>query len=379
MRLVLFGPGYPFRGGIASTTTALVGALEERGNRVLFLSPFRQYPRFLYPGKEDRDPDACPEIEGSLRLYAPMEAWTWRRAFARAREFRADAWVFPYWTWAWAPFFLALLRAAGKIPCLAIVHNPADHQADVLKKMAARQVLGRCGGLMTHAEKLAAQLREEYPDPLITEHLLPPPSLPDSLPTREDSRRDLGIGSGEKLAVFSGLIRPYKGVDLLLDAVALLDQRSTWRFIVAGEAWQGLEKELSDQVSRLNIEESVQFFFGWQEDSVLEKLLAAADLVVLPYRSGTQSAVAPLALSRGVPVLATDVGGLGEIIRHGVNGILLFHATAETLAGALTKLDSELLQALRRGACTSVENLSWTAYAERLEDILNRLKENGAL
>jgi len=376
MRLVLFGPGYPFRGGIASTTTALVAALGERGDGVLFLSPIRQYPRFLYPGKEDRDPEACPEIEGSLRLYAPMEAWTWHRAFSRAREFGADAWIFPYWTWAWAPFFLALLRAAGKIPCLAIVHNPADHQAGFLKKMAARQVLGRCRGLMTHAKKLSARLRKEYPLLHITEHLLPPPPLPDSLPTREEARRDLGIGRGERLAVFSGLIRPYKGVDLLLDAVALQDQKSPWRFIVAGEAWQGLEKELKEQVSRLNVGKRVRFFFGWQGDSALERLLAAADLVVLPYRSGTQSAVAPMALSRGVPVLATDVGGLGEIIRNGENGILLSRVSAESLAGALKKLDSESLQVLRRGACASVETLSWMGYAESLENILNRLKGN---
>jgi len=376
MRLLLFGPGYPFRGGIASTTTALVSALGKRGNKVLFLSPIRQYPRFLYPGREDRDPDACPEIDGSLRLYAPMEAWTWARAFERARAFHADAWIFPYWTWAWAPFFLALLRAAGKIPCLAIVHNPADHQAGFLKKMAARLILGRCRGLMTHAEKLSSQLRREYPRQLITEHLLPPPPLPDSFPTREEARRDLGIGRGERLAVFSGLIRPYKGVDLLLDAVAMLNQGSSWRFIVAGEAWQGLERELKEQVLRLKIGERVRFFFGWQKNSELERLLVAADLVVLPYRSGTQSAVAPLALSRSVPVLATDVGGLGEIIRNGENGILLSRVSAESLAGALKKLDSESLQALRRGTCASVEDLSWAGYAERLENILEKLKEN---
>ena len=162
MRLTIFGPGFPFRGGIATTTTALVQALEERGHQVLFLTPTRQYPRWFYPGVDERDPEACPQVSGSRALFAPFEPWTWPRARRQALDFGADAWIFPYWTWAWAPCWRYLLRGnatgtsnqgrgAGmaRPPAIAVVHNLHDHGAGAIRRWVAAWVLGRCQGFLT--------------------------------------------------------------------------------------------------------------------------------------------------------------------------------------------------------------------------------------
>jgi len=357
MRLLLIGPGPPFRGGISSTTSALAAALRQAGHQVFYLLPARQYPSFFYPGGNDRVSGQSREIEGSERIYAPLEPWTWPRTIRRARDFRADWWITPYWTWVWAPFQLALLSARGTIPVASVVHNPVDHEAGLLKRVAARMVLKRCRVLFTHAGILAGELKKSYPGREVGFHLLPPPPLPSRLPDREEQRTALGLEGKEKLALFCGLIRPYKGVDCLLDAFGALPDASPWRLVIAGEAWGDLEHELEARADRLGFGGRVRFFFGWQDDERVENLLAAADILVLPYRSASQSAVAPLALSRGVPVLASRVGGLSEIIRDEINGRLVPPGRAGAITAVLEELDDENLEKIRRGAAESIGSL----------------------
>ena len=375
MRLLLFGPCLPFRGGIASTTTALAAALRNRGHQLLFLGPIRQYPAFLYPGRDGVDAEIHAGVPERELLYAPLEPWTWRCAFERARDFDADAWIFPYWTWAWAPFFLFLSRAAASLPLVSIVHNPVDHEGGVLRRLASRLVLGRCRAFFTHARCLASILEEEFPGRPVAVHLLPPPPPPSGvLPDRRVLRSELGLADGELLALFFGLIRPYKGVDLLLEAMSSLPAASPWRLVVAGEAWGKEGARLEEMLARLDLEGRVRLDLSWQSEERIESLLAAADLVVLPYRSASQSAVAPLALSRGVPILSTRVGGLSELILDGINGRLVEVASAEELGNALEMMGSRDLEELRGRVAGSVEELTWDSYAGEIEALIGRLQ-----
>lgn len=373
MRLALFGPGHPFRGGIASTTSSLAQALQDRGHELLFMTPLRQYPPFLYPGKQDRDPDACPPVEGAVSVYAPMEPWTWARAFRKSRAFRPECVIFPYWSWAWAPFLNALQRGNEGVASVAIVHNPADHGAGGLKRRVAGRVLRRCAAFLTHAEVLAQSLEAEFPGRPLAVHLLPPPPAHTSPVSRLRAREIIGVGEGERVAIFLGLIRPYKGVDLLIRAFADLPSSTPWRLVIAGEAWGGLGEQLRREIHQCALDDRVSLRLGWQSAEEVEELLTAADLVVLPYRSGTQSAVAPLALSRGVPILSTRVGGLAELIHDGINGRLVEPGSAAALSKALESMEGSELQKLASGAAASVEDLCWDSYSETLEDLLSRV------
>jgi glycosyltransferase involved in cell wall biosynthesis len=373
------------RGGIATTTTALVQALKERGHQVLFLTPTRQYPRLLYPGADERDPEACPQIDGALALFAPFEPWTWPRARRQALNFDADAWIIPYWTWAWAPFWRYLLRGtaagggsgsrrgAARPPAIAVVHNLHDHGAGAIRRWVAPQVLSRCQGFLTHAEVLKMTLQDIFPEAPLAAYALPAVTSQRPLPEKEAARRQMDIGLDERLALFLGLIRPYKGVDILLEAFARLPESSRWRLIVAGEPWEGLGEALSAQVEALGLGDRVELRFGWAPEPEVDQLLSAADILVLPYRNGTQSAVAPMALSRGLPVLATDVGGLGEVVEDGVSGLLVGPGSPKALAEALVNLESEGLERLAAGALASSNRWTWAGYAEALEGLVERL------
>jgi glycosyltransferase involved in cell wall biosynthesis len=368
MRLVVFGSGHPFRGGVARTTTEMVGALENRGHQALYLTPRRQYPNWLFPGASDRDPDACRLLACARPVLEPMNPMTWAASRRIAEIFAGDAWIVPYWTWAWAGLWRFLLGGT-RPPAVAVVHNPVDHDAGIVQRRAARSVLGRCQALFTHAGSLERRLADAYPG-VPTGFYLFPPTAVESLPDRTAARAALQLPADRRVALFLGLIRPYKGVDLLIDAVAELPPDSDWLVLVAGEPWGGLEKSLRRQVRDSGLEDRVRLALRWVPELEVPRLLVAADLVVLPYRSGSQSAVAPMALAAGVPVLTTDVGGVGEIVRHGIDGWVIEPGSVDALAAALVELDRPTLQRLGRGAVDGRGRLTWDGYADALEDLI---------
>jgi glycosyltransferase involved in cell wall biosynthesis len=282
----------------------------------------------------------------------------------------ADAWLMPYWTWVWAPMWRFLLGARNRPPVVAVVHNPADHDAGLIQRRAARGVLRRSDALFTHAETLAAGLERDYRGKPIASHPLPPVGDV-AAPGRDVARRRLGWPGGRRIALFLGLIRPYKGVDLLLDAAAELGADSDWLVIVAGEPWGSLGADLERQRDRLGLAGRVRLELGWVPEERVSEHLAAADLVVLPYRRGSQSAVAPMALAHGVPVVTTAVGGVPEIIRDGVNGVVVPPEDPTALAGALRRLDGVRLDRLADGAIRSASGLGWSSYAVELERLVD--------
>lgn len=371
MRLTVFGPSFPFRGGIARATTDLVGALMDRGHEVLFLTARRQYPHWLYPGVSDRDPDACRKIEGALSVLDPLDPTIWRRARHLAEEHRSDAWIVSYWTWVWSGLWRAMLRGRDRPPAIAVVHNPVDHDAGRWQRLVSRAVLGRCQGLFTHAEVLARELMQMYPSVPVGYHCLPA-SAALVLPERRLARVELDLPEERRVALFLGLIRPYKGVDVLVEAAAGLAPDSDWFVVVAGEPWGGLGGRLRREVATRGLDRRMRLDLGWIPEERMPLYLAAADVLVLPYLRGSQSAVAPLALASGLPVVTTAVGGVPEIVVDGENGLVVPAGDPGAITAALESLSRERLTALAAGAGRSAERLSWDGYAAALESLIGR-------
>lgn len=351
LAIAFLGPVPPLRGGIAQHSAQLVTALRTLGHHVDVHSWRAQYPKALYPGDE-RDPEAVPfgEAHFDLAWYAP---WTWWKVGRAAAHGQLLA--FPWVTPVQAPVYAVAMAAARRTRRVSIVHNPLPHEARFFDRWLTRLVLGRLDGAIVHADELADQLAADYPD-LEVRVVGHPPNLSMArtpLPTAPPYR-----------FLFTGMIRPYKGVDVAVDALRIaraggVDARLT----VAGEFWTPVD-ELRAQVRRAGLDEHVDIRPGYVPDADLATLLAEHHAVVAPYRSATQSGIVPLAFASGRPVIATDVGGIGDVVSSGLNGLLCRPDDPEAFARLMSEAIGDLHRLARGAADSRVD--SWRDVAESL-------------
>jgi glycosyltransferase involved in cell wall biosynthesis len=309
LRVTIVGPVYPYRGGISHFTTRLARALEQHGHTVQVVSFRRQYPAWLYPGQSDRDPSQQRLDIVAEYLLDPFFPWTWRQSARHILQFRPDIVVLQWWTTFWAPAFLALARQLNRkgAPASFLIHNVLPHEAGFWDPWVARLVLrqGRAFIALTGQEKqrLLALVpgRPVEVCPLPVFDMFTGQQAP-----REEARRHLGLPSLLPVVLFFGIVRPYKGLETLLDAIARLRERGLGtRLIVAGEFWEAKDKYLR-QIERLGLAEQVRLEDRYIPNEEVARYFSAADVFAAPYTSGTQSGAVKLAMSFGLPVVASQ-------------------------------------------------------------------------
>jgi glycosyltransferase involved in cell wall biosynthesis len=309
------------------------------------------------------------QVEQAEFLLDWADPRTWRSALDRAEAFGAEAVVLPWLHPVMTPPYAWLLRAAeGRMRRIVICHNVLPHERVPLAAALTRRVLRRADVLVTHApaerrelEKLGVQgLVVEAFHPLFVPADLAPEPTPAALAGARAS-----FGSPELLLLFYGAVRPYKGADLALEALARVDPLLSVRLVVAGRFWTP-RAELERLARRLGVEKRVVLRDGYVSNEDTALLFGAADAALLPYRSATQSGVVALAFGHGRPVVATSVGGLPAAVDHGVNGLLCEPGDPEALARAIERMAHER-ERLAAGARRVRDQRSFDAYAALLD------------
>lgn len=358
-RVGIIGPILPFRGGIAQHTTMLLRAFRGRAE-VLAISFTRQYPKALFPGESDRDPAFADHVEPHTE-YAidSVNPLSWRAAVKRMVAWRPDVVVMPWWQVYWAPSFSYVarrLRRAG-IPVVFLCHNVTEHEAAAWKRALTRRALSRASGYVVQTRLDAEHLEELVPGAAPVLHLHPAydqfPQARGALP-REHALELL----------FFGFVRPYKGLDLLIEAIALLPADLDARLTVAGEFWHGPEQTM-ERMAQLGISEKVELVNRYLTEEEVAEYFARADAVVLPYRSATGSGVVAIAHHYEKPVIVTRVGGLPDVVEDGVTGFVVDPESPAALAAAIEALaESDLgcmVEAVREFKATE---LTWEGLAD---------------
>jgi glycosyltransferase involved in cell wall biosynthesis len=369
-RIAVVGPTYPYKGGIAQHTTLLCHRLAaSSADEVDLLSWSAQYPSFLYPGQQ-RVPDGRPEVEVWPRTSYPL-SWRrpdgWWRVGRRLRRGRYDAVVLVIITPVQAPAYIAVLtalrRGAGPRPrVVALCHNVLPHETRPGDRLLTRRVLSLADEVLVHSAKQAEVAGSLSGTPVTVAAL--PPILRGAGPAEPPPGDVLPRGQ----LLFFGLVRPYKGLDLLIDAMPdVPDVRLT----VAGEFWGGTA-ETEARISRLGLADRITLRPGYVDAAEVPGLFAAADALVLPYRSATSSANVFLAYEHGVPVVATEVGDMAQQVRDGESGLLCPPEDPAALAGVLRRLHSEpgLLANLRAGARAFDTDALWAPYVAAVLDLV---------
>ena len=339
LKVALVGPTHPFKGGVASHTTTLAHELAEAGHEVTLVSWSHLYPSALYPG-EQAVPGGSPDVEPfprTLRVLSWARPDTWVRTGRRLRD--VDVIVVVHVIPAVVPAHLAVLRAAGvgrtsstgRGPrSVVIAHNVLPHEGHPGDRQLMAAFLARVDAVVVHSDEqasLAASLGATH-----VKELDLPPHLPGGDP---EPRPDRAAGDADVRLLSLGIVRDYKGVDLLVDA--LRDVPGT-RLTVAGELWGDAGRRVRDLAADPRLEGRVEVHGGYVPADRIAGLMARHDVVALTYLSATASQNALLARRHGMPVLATAVGTFPEQVRDDVDGLLVPPGDREALVRALQRL-----------------------------------------
>jgi glycosyltransferase involved in cell wall biosynthesis len=392
-RVAVIGPVYPYRAGIAYCTTRLAEELA-RHHKVQTISFSRQYPRRFYPGKDDIDESLRPKTPRGARFALDiLNPFTWLWTALRLRLDRPDTVVLVWWIWVWAlPYRLILALLPRKTRVIIQCHNIQDKEPSSWKTTLSNLVLRRGDVLVVHAQPEADVAAHRIPGKAIVKTFLPVHELGGVIPSKEEARLKLGIAPDQKIALFFGHVRPFKGLDIALRAWR--DVRSGALLLVAGEAWWKSEQEYRDLARKLALQvipslaerqaaatldlvkddlsddrPAVTFDFRFIPDSEIATFFAASDVILAPYRVEAQSGVALTAFHFRRPVIASAVGGLPEIIEDGLNGLLVPPEDPRALGRAIDAFFGGL-DDMTAGAAESATRYSWAEYAAVIERLL---------
>ena len=385
MRISLIGPVYPYRGGIAHHTMLLAQHLGDR-HAVQVISFRRQYPRWLFGGRSDRDPSLRPLRADAEYLLDPLDPITWWKVARRVATWRPDALILPWWVTFWSPAWLALSYLVHRwtdARVLFVCHNVLPHEGNAIDRVLARSVLSQGDAILVQSQQGLALARELVPNRLSA--WVPHPSYAE-LGVRENDEANqlsqaaaqvelgLNLPPGQPVLLHFGFIRPYKGLAVLLDAMPLIQTEMPVHLLVAGEVW-GSKAEYDAQIARLHIDEQVTFVDRYVPDEELASYFRAADVAVLPYLSATQSGVVQLAFGFGLPVIASNVGGLPDVIRQGETGLLVPPGDPSALAQAvLLFFRAGLGPSMTANIMANQARFSWEQMVTAIEELLMELR-----
>lgn len=357
-RIVLIGPVLPWRGGIAEYTTMLHRALTQQCE-LLTLS-FRQlYPNWLYPGKDARNPEWLGHQERGVKyVFDPLLPHTWQQACALCRQHQADAVVMSWWTPFLAPcceFFTRALRRRH-IATVLLCHNVIDHETSWWKERLYMRVLRQGDAFVTTNRRDAQTIMQRIPQAKVT--FYPHPVAAQFPPPRYLLAREARLE-----LLFYGFVRHYKGLDVLLDAMESLSAADI-KLTVAGEWWS--EWPLQQRLQSAQLRQRVRIVDRYVTAAETAELFARADVVVLPYRSGSGSGVIPQAYHYGKPVIATTAGGLPDAVEDGVSGFLIAPENPQALAAAISRFLAVPPPDMRDGVTRVAANMTWQGLATHI-------------
>lgn len=326
MKIAILGPVYPFKGGIAHHTGILHAKLAAGGHTVKQFSFRKQFPSFLFPGKSQFDKSHTRMDISAERTFIPWNPLTWFAAAKSIKNFAPDLLIPIWWTPFTGPGYWGVLSAlAGKFPVLFILHNVIPHEKMPGIRFFTKAALKFGGGYIVQSKKVENEFLNFLPDCADKwRRLIPHPTYnfqDYSFPSQEDARKRLGIAE-KKVLLFFGLVRKYKGLMNLIRAFPEAEKSlGDLRLLIAGEFYDDIEP-YRKAIAESGVEAKITIRNEFIPAEEVGTYFSAADVVVLPYVSASQSGIVQTAYGFNKPVISTRVGGLPEIIDDSRTGLL---------------------------------------------------------
>jgi glycosyltransferase involved in cell wall biosynthesis len=377
MNVTLIGPVYPYRGGIAHYTTQLALTFKSSGHDCNVISFRRQYPAWLYPGSSDKDPSQSSVRVEAEYLIDPFYAWTWQQCARHILEKKTELVVLQWWTTYWTMPFAYLARWCRRhhIPVLYLIHNVLPHEEKSWDRAMAKLALSPANGFIVQTAREQERLLALLPE--AKSQISPHPAytmLTNQRMDRAAARQKLGLPVEGTLLIFFGIVRPYKGLRYLIEALSLLrNEGRKPSLLVAGDFWE--ERSLYEkQIETAGLSEQVKLDDRYIPDEDAAIMFSAADALVAPYVGGTQSGVAGIGVGFGLPMIVTEqiASGLGE--NQFASVLVVPPGDAQALAQAIKELISNPPE---RPATISIDEGGWDRLVNTIASLYQEIIGSG--
>lgn len=337
-KVVIIGPAHPLRGGLATFNQRLAKEFMQQGHDCSIFSFSLQYPSFLFPGTTQYSSEPAPEGINIQTVINSINPLNWIKVGNRLRKMKPDVIVVRFWLPFMGPALGTILRRVRKnkhtrIVCIA--DNVIPHEKRPGDTPFTKYFLKSCDAFITMSEKVMSDLRvfEKTKPAALVQH--PMYDNFGDIISKEKARQQLSLPVSDKIILFFGFIRKYKGLDLLLEAMNQPGIREAGiRLLIAGEFYEDKQPYL-DQIEKSGISDLLILKTDFIPDSEVAFYLCSADAVIQPYRNATQSGVTPLAYYFEKPMIVTNVGGLPALVPHLKSGIVVEPSAKELAEGIL--------------------------------------------
>ena len=316
-KIIIIGPAFPYRGGIANFNNALAKTYYKRGDDVIVISFSLQYPSFLFPGTTQYEKGNPPEGLKIKRLINSINPFNWIRVAKKINKENPDLVIIRYWLPFMAPCLGTIANLLNKkIKILAITDNIIPHEKRIGDYFLTKYFIRSCDAFLTLSSSVLDELNQFTKSSF--KKFIPHPiyDIFGSSINKEKALITLGLNPKDKHLLFFGFVRKYKGLDLLLNAMA--DDRILSmgiKLIIAGEFYDD-EIDYTNLIKKLGIEKNIILRSDFIPADKVKNYFCAADMITQTYRTATQSGVTQIAYSFERPMLVTNVGGLAEIVPH---------------------------------------------------------------
>lgn len=322
MKITIIGPAHPLRGGLASYNERIAQAYKDEGHEVNIITFSLQYPNFLFPGKTQYSSDAQPDLDISVAINS-VNPFNWTKVGLQLKKQRPDLILCKFWLPFMGPCFGTILRIAksnGHTKVASIIDNIIPHESRVGDRAFAKYFVGAVDGFVVMSKSVGQDMRKFTTDKPV--EFIPHPIYDNygERVSKTTAKEYLQLQQTDKHLLFFGFIRKYKGLDLLLEAMAdERIQRQGIKAIIAGEYYDDQQQYL-DLIEKYDLQQHIILKDDFIPNDEVRYYFGASDVVVQPYKSATQSGISQLAFHFEKPMIVTKVGGLPEIVNDSVSG-----------------------------------------------------------
>ena len=377
MKIIIIGPVYPYKGGIAHYTGLMAKNLAKQHD-VQVISFKMQYPKILYRGKEQKDfENDSFKFDNTVYLVNTINPFSYIKTARFIKKQSPDLIIVQWWHPYFVPAYWSILKLLKKrLKVIFLCHNVLPHDKIPIQLALTKAVLSKGNAFILHSDTDENDLRRIVQDPLYRKAVHPTyDTFKLTGISKEDARKVLEVKPEERMMLFFGFIREYKGLKHLIRAMPqITNSIPNAKLFIVGEFFENNREEYLDLINSTKCEDSIRLYDGYTPDKEVEKFFAACDVVVLPYESATQSGIVQIAYGFEKPVIATNVGGLPEVVLDGKTGFIVPPSDSDALTYAIIRFfKSNDTEVFINHICEEAYRFSWDRMLETVEDLCMKI------